>query len=79
MNVPAFILLGIAGIYLVSAILFMVNFVRSGDWAIKLAKWILYAGFLFSTLFIFFQSNAIGVCLPVTSLYQALFFFSWSR
>jgi cytochrome c-type biogenesis protein CcsB len=44
----------------------------------KIANGFLCCGFAFSSFFLFLEGSIHRVYLPVTSLYQALFFFSWS-
>ncbi len=65
-------------IYLLSAILFILNFAYFTDWIKKAANQALYLGFMAASFFIFAEARTAGSYLPVTSLYQALFFFSWS-
>ena len=78
MNLSIQLLSLVNATYLISAILFASNFVRSGDWTKKLANGTLYIAFSLASLLIVYESNILGFHLPVTSLYQALFFFSWS-
>lgn len=70
-------LLGVNALYLASAALFLVNFASSRDTK-GLANGALYAGFFLASALIFYESRVLGIYVPVASLAQALFFFSWS-
>jgi ABC-type uncharacterized transport system permease subunit len=72
------ILVLVNAVYLVSAVLFILNFLFPGENLKKAANQALFLGFCFSSGFIFFEARVHGFYLPVASLYQALFFFSWS-
>lgn len=66
-------------IYSLSMVLFIFNFVcSSGEGMKRLANQTLYLGFLVSSFYILGEAKRLGSYLPVTSLYQALFFFSWA-
>ena len=78
MNFSLCALLGVNVIYGISTLLFILNFVRTGEWTKKLANWTLSLGFVLASLFILHEWQIYEQGLPVTSLYQALFFFSWS-
>lgn len=64
--------------YLASWILFLVNFMKAKKSVKTLANLTLYAAFLLGSLFIATEAATFRLFIPVASLYQALFFFSWS-
>jgi len=77
MNTDALFLAGINGLYLLSFVLFVLHFFHGGeDWK-PWANRFLGLGFLASMAFEAVQVIASGSLLPITALYQALFFFSW--
>ncbi len=78
MNFSLMFLAGINGLYLLSFVLFILHFSGAGDGWKPWANRVLILSFLASSFFVVYEARATGTVLPVTALYQALFFFSWS-